>query len=456
MAKHKFDYELIVIGSGAAGAVAAEIVARSGRRVAVVEDGELGGQAPTIADIPSQALLAAAHLYDDARRGSAFGIRSNTLGYNYPSIKAWKDAAVKRSGVASSESYYRSRGISVFHGAAHFISPNEITVNRRHLAAANFLIASGSKWLIPGIVGLDKVDYLTPETAADLIRPPKSLFVIGAGAAGVEFAEMFSIFGTKVYLSDAKKRILPREDDETSALVHEIFAKQRGMEILTGTRVLKVAKDGPAIRVTYLRGGNEYTVKVEKVLIAAGRQPRVDLGLENARVSYTDAGIDVNEFMQTSAKHIYAAGDVIGRYNQTHTAIYESRIVANNILHRNKLSPDYRAIPRVTHLSPEIASVGLTETDCIKQDIKCKKVVVPTSIITRANTSNMRNGLVKIITDQRGVLIGATVIAPDAGQTIHELTLAIQYGLTANQVAETIHAFGSWSEAVRIACAKLR
>lgn len=457
MVKHKFDYELIVIGSGAAGAVAAEIIARSGRRVAIIENGELGGQAPTVADVPSQALLTAAHLYDEARKGAAFGIRSQTLGYNYPSVKAWKDLAVKRSGVASSESYYRSRGISVFHGAAHFISPNEITVNRRHLSAENFLIATGSKWQIPGIVGLDKIDYLTPDTAIDLIRPPKSLFVVGAGAAGCEFAELFSIFGSKVYLADAKKRILPREDDETSALVNEVFAKQRGMEILTGTRVLKVAKDGPALRVTYLRGGNEFTVKVEKILLAAGRLPVVDLGLENAHVKYSDAGVETNEFMQTSARQIYAAGDVTGpHFAQTHVAILQSRVAANNILRRNKQTPDYRAIPRVTYLSPEVASVGLTETDCLKQDIKMKRVVVPSTMISRANTSNQRNGLVKVMADARGVLIGATVIAPSAGQTIHELTLAIQYGMTAAQVADAVHAFGTWSEAVRIACAKLR
>ncbi len=456
MAKTKFDYELIVIGSGAAGSVAAEIVARSGRRVAIVESSELGGKAPTIADIPTLAMLEVAHLYDAAKKGASYGLRSGTLGYNYPTIKAWKDTAVKRSGIASNENYYRSRGISVFHGKAYFISPNEISINRRHLSAANFLIASGSSWASPGVAGLEKVEHLTPSSALDVMRPPKSLFVIGGGSAGVETAELFSIFGTKVYMAEAKKRILPREDDETSALVGEIFAKQRSMEILTGARVIRVAKDGPQTRVTYLRGGNEYSVKVEKVLVAAGVTPNVDLGLENAHVHASDDGVETNEFMQTTARHIYAAGDVVGRFGQTHVSIYESRVAANNILRRTKIVPDYRAIPRITNISPEVASVGLTETDCLRQDIKFKKVVVPISVVARASIANRRDGIVKIIADQKGVLIGASIVAPSAAQMIHELGLAIQYGLTGQQVADTVHAFATWSEAIRIACAKLR
>lgn len=455
MAKQNFDYDLIVIGSGAAGSVAAEIVARAGRRVAIIENGTLGGQAPMTADIPVQALLTAAHTYDRARQGAAFGLRSQTLGYNYPSVKAWKDLAVKRSGAAASEDYFRSRGISVFRGAAHFISPNEITVNRRHLSAVNFLVASGSRWYIPDIVGLGKIDYLTPDTAIDLMRPPKSLFIVGAGESGTEMAELFSIFGTKVTLADIKKRILPKSDDEVSELVENAMHTERGVNILTSARVIRVAFEGLLTRVTYLRGNEEHTTKVEKVLIAAGRTPNIDLGLTNARVNFSENGIEVNENLQSSAHHIYAAGDVIGRMGQTHTAILESRTTAANILGK-KLSPDYRAMPHVIHLYPEVASVGLNETDLARGDIKHKKIVVPIAGAARASTANFYHGFVKLITDKQKVLIGATIVAPTAGEMIHELALAIQYGMTTNQVAEVTHAFGSWSEVIRMACAKLR
>jgi pyruvate/2-oxoglutarate dehydrogenase complex dihydrolipoamide dehydrogenase (E3) component len=343
----------------------------------------------------------------------------------------------------------------LYHGAAHFISPNEITVNGRHLSAANFLVASGGQWLKPPIIGLDKVDFMTPDQAIDLLSPPKSLLIIGAGAAGVEFAELFSIFGSKVTLAEVKNRILPREDDEISSLISQILQNQRSVNILTGSKVIKVANDGPLKRVTYLSGHSEHSVKVERILIASGRQPNVDLGLANARVKFDETGIDTNEFLQTSARHIYAAGDVVGRYNQTHTAILESRIAAGNILGR-KAVPDYRAIPRVTYLTPEIASVGLNETDLARYDIKHKKALIELNQVTRSNISDFHQGFVKIITDKQRVLIGATVAAPSAGQMIHELALAIQYGLTANQVADMTHAFGTWSEAVRLACAKLR
>jgi dihydrolipoamide dehydrogenase len=196
-------------------------------------------------------------------------------------------------------------------------------------------------------------------------------------------------------------------------------------------------------------------VKVDEVLIATGKLANVDIGLENAGVEYTPRGIQTNDFMQTTAKHIYAAGDVVGPYNYTHTAIYQSRIAANNIMSKQKVAADYRAVPRVIFLNPEVASVGLSEDECIKRDLPIKKAVAPIAIIGRANTSNAEQGFVKVITDRHGILIGASIVCPRAGEIIHELTLAIQMRMRASDVANTIHAFPTWSEAVRIACSKV-
>lgn len=453
--KHTFDYDLIVIGSGAGGSAAATIVARAGKKVAIVEADTFGGDSPNWSDVPTKALLHAAHLYDEARHGARFGLRSNTLGYNYPSLRAWKELAVKRTGAGGNRRYYENEGIDTFNGTAHFLSPNEISVNRRHLSAGHFIIATGSHWVAPNIQGLADVPYLTPRTILEAMRPPKSLFIIGAGTIGVEIAQLMAIFGTKVYLAEVASRILPQEDHEVGTLIERVLKEDKGVTSLTQTRVLSVVKENVHKRVTYTRGGVEKSVLVEDVLVATGRVPTVDIGLENASVAYTPKGIEVNSHLQTTARHIYAAGDVLGHNSHTHTALLESRVAANNILSKTKAVPDYTATPSLTFTYPGIASVGLSEDDCLKRDLPINTAVAPVNIIARSNTSDFRDGFAKIITDKRGVILGATVVAPHAAEIIHELALAVKYQLTAGQIADTPHAFLSWSEAVRVAAARL-
>lgn len=457
MAKRQtYDFDLIVIGTGAGGSAAATIAARAGKKVAAVEADTFGGDSPNWSDVPTKALLHAAHLYEEARHGARFGLRSSTMSYNYPSIHKWKDIAVKRTGAGGNRKYYEREGIATFQGKAHFISPHEISVNRRHLSAAHFLVATGSKWTRPDIQGLDLIEYLTPRTILESPRPPKSLYIIGAGTVGVEIAQMMAIFGTKVYLADIAGRILPHEDEDVGTLMAQLLSEQKGISVLTQTRTLAVEKENIAKRVTYTRGGVEHSVRVDEVLVAAGRAPEIDLGLENASIAYTPKGIETDEYLQTSARHIYAAGDVLGRRDSfTHTALLESRIVAHNILHKNKLAPDYTASPRLTFTFPGIASVGMSEDECLKRDLDIKTGLAPLNIIARSNTSDFRDGFVKIIADKKSVIIGATVVAPHAAEIIHELALAVKYELTANEVANMPHAFLSWSEAVRVAAVRI-
>lgn len=455
--KPKFDFDLIVIGTGAGGSAAATIAAREGKRVAVVEADTFGGDSPNWSDVPTKALLHAAQLYDEARHGARFGLRSSAMSYNYPSIRTWKELAVKRTGAGGNRKYYENEGIATFHGRAHFLSPNEISVNRRHISGEFFLLATGSTWTLPDIQGLDLVNYLTPRTILEAIRPPKTLYIIGGGSIGIEIAQLMAIFGTKVYIADIASRILPHEDEDVGKLMEQLLTTQKGVTILTQTRTLAVEKENIAKRVTYTRGGVEHSIRVDEVLVAAGRVPAVDLGLENAGVEYTPKGIEVNEHLQTSAKHIFAAGDILGRSNSfTHTALLESRIAAHNILQKNKVTPDYTASPRLTFTFPGIASVGLSENECLKRDLQVKVGLSPLNIIARSNTSDFRDGFVKIIADKRGTVLGATVVAPHAAEIIHELALAVRYELTAAEVANTPHAFLSWSEAVRVAASRVQ
>ncbi len=452
---HTFDYDLIVIGSGAGGSAAATIAARNGKRVAIIEGDTFGGDSPNWSDVPTKALLHVAHLYDEARHGAKFGLRTSTLGYNYPSIRAWKDLAVKRTGAAGNRKFYENHGISAFNATAHFLSPHEISVNRRHLSASHFLIATGSSWATPKVQGLEDLPFYTPRTILEAIRPPKSLFIIGGGSHGVEIAQMMATFGTKVYIAEQAARLLPHQDTEVGELMERVLTEQKGVSVLTHSRVLSVVKEGLGKRILITRAGVEKFVKADEILVATGRVPNLDLGLENASIAYSPKGIEVNDQLQTSVKHIYAAGDVLGRDSYTHTALLESRVAAHNLLEKNKITPDYTATPGLIFTSPEIAHVGLSEDDCQKRDLSINKAVAPLNIIARSNTADFRDGFVKLITDKKGVLLGGTIVAPHASEMIHELALAIKHGLTAKQIAETPHAFLSWAEAVRVAASKL-
>lgn len=456
MGKNKFDYDLIVIGSGAGGSAAATIAARDGKRVAICESDTFGGDSPNWSDIPTKALLHAAQLYDEAKHGARFGLRSSAMSYNYPSLRAWKELAVKRTGAGGNRKYYENEGIDAYHGHAHFLTPHEITINRRHLSAEKFLIASGSHWVAPDVQGIREIDYLTPRTILEAIRPPKTLYIIGGGPIGVEIAQLMAIFGTKVYIAEIASRLLPGEDLEVGETMERLLSEQKGVTVLTQTRTLMIEKENIAKRITLSRGGVEKSLRVDEVLVAAGREPNVDLGLENASVQYTPKGIQVHDNLQTSNRDIFAAGDVLGRPNSfTHTAILESRIAAHNLFSKGKLAPDYTGTPRLIFTFPGIASVGLSEDDCLKRDLRIKKSIAPLNIIARSNTSDFHDGFVKLIADRKNVIIGATVVAPHAAEIVHELALAIRYGITASQLADTPHAFLSWSEAVRVAATKL-
>lgn len=453
--KYEFDYDLIVIGSGAGGSAAATIAAREGKKVAIIESETFGGDSPNWGDIPTKALLHAANLYDEARHGARFGLRSSTLGYNYPSLRAWKELAVKRTGAGGNRKYYENQGIDTYIGSARFLSPNEISVNRRHLSANSFLIATGAEWTVPSIPGIETVKYLTPRTILETIRPPKSLLIIGGNDAGVEIAQLMATFGTKVYIVESASRLLPSRDTEVSELIQRILHEKKGVTSLTQSKVVSVAKEGLGKRVTISRGGVDKSIRVDEILIANGRAPRLDIGLENAGVKYTPKGIIVNEFLQTNIKYIYAAGEVLGRNSNTHSALLESQIAANNLFHQPKIAPDYTAVPEIVFTSPGIASVGMTERECVRNKISIRKAVAPLSIIARSNTSDFRDGFVKIIADKKGMVLGASVVAPHAAEIIHELVLATKHKLTVSDIASTPHAFLSWSEAVRVAASKL-
>ncbi len=451
----KFDYDLIVIGSGAGGNVAGHTLNRHGKKVAIVEQEFIGGECPNIGCVPTKSLLHAAEVYRAAQAGVDFGIYTDVR-VNYPRLKAWKDLVVKRTGTSEGEAVYRHEGIDIFRGKAQFMDQWTIEVAGQRHTARQFLIATGTRSIAPPIPGLAEAGFIGFRQAIDLTRPLKSVFVIGGGAIGCEFAELFSTFGARIHLADIAPRLLPLEDPEAGALLQQVF-EGKGIDVYLPAQVSRVtAQNGKKI-VHFESNGKTHQVSVDEIFVSAGMAPNTDMGLENAGVAYSKRGITVNAYMQTTNKHIYAAGDVVGPYRFTHTAAYQSRVAAHNMLNRSrKVQTDYHAIPRCVFVDPEIANVGLSEQQLQEQGVAYEVGMAPISLIGRSNTSNMRTGFVKVIAAKKtGVLLGATIACPRAGEMIHELALAVQHRMTADHIIDTVHAFPTWSEAVRLACVRI-
>ena len=453
--KPTFDYDYIVIGSGAGGSPAASILASAGKKVAVVEKSTFGGESPNWGDVPTGFMSYTINTYQIAKNAAKFGLRTNSVGYNYPSLLSWKDVVTKRTGAGGNRRYYEKQGISVFAGNAHFLSPNEIAVNRRHLSARKFLIATGSDWQIPRIPGLENTTYHTPKTIFNLKRLPKTIFVIGSSTTALELAHIFSVLGTKVYIAEESSRTLPNFDEEVSSLLTNDAKKNRNISVLTYTKVISIQKSSIQKRITFLQGQVEKSVRVDEILIADQQIPATDLGLENAGVKYTRKGVSVDSSLRTSARHIFATGSVVDTTIQTHEVLSQSRIAAHNLLHNNRIKLDNSPRLQVAFTQPEIAQVGMNENDCRKKGIKVKMAIVPLTATVRSNITDQRTGFVKLIINQRRVIIGATIVGPHASDMIAELSLAIRHKITSDELAYTPHCFTSWSEAVRIAAGKL-
>ena len=452
----KFDYDLIVLGSGSAGSAAASVAARAGQKVALVESSKWGGSSLNASDIPRQALFTFSHLFFEARRGSRFGLSSDSLRYNFPTAQNWR-TLVSRRVLANSKKPFEAQKIACLSGYATFLSPYEIALGNKIFAAQKYIIATGSTPNSAGIVGLESASCLTPAEALHLSRPPKSVFIVGAGSTGCELANYFAELGSEVVIADLAGRLLPREDEEVGQLLGQYFSSCLKIKALTQSRVVAVGKsaDGKAKKVTFLRGGQEKSVKTGTIILATGSTPALNLSLENAGVAYAKDGITVDETLKTSMKHIYAAGDCLGGESSAERSAYEGALAASNLSGKTKNLRNYEGFIRVTETSPAVATTGLTEDDCVKKGIKCKKAVLPLSSVSASNTSDFRLGLIKLLADPKDRLLGATVVCPSAELVIQEVAVAVRHKFTITQLASTPHVASSWSELVHLAARKL-
>lgn len=453
----KYDYDYIVIGSGAAGETAALTAAAAGQKVAIVEAHKWGGLAPNFRDVPYAAALHFSHLYAEAVFGSRFGLSSANLRFNYPTAQNWR-ATATRHATTNLKKKFVMADIECVNGYAHFTGPHEISIkNGTSLTSNRFLIATGTRPADNGIAGTQLVEHLTPDTALTMERIPKAVMVVGGGPTGCEIAQYFAELGIKVLISELSARLMPKEDEEVGQTLERYFKEKLKINVLTQTRVVALEQDKLSKKVIFMHGGQEKAVRVDAIVLATGATPATDLGLENAGVEFSHAGIKVNKMLNTSAKHIAAAGSVIESESSgtTEIAAYEGALAAANSIGHTKNIANYAGFARMVNTFPQIAVVGKTEDDCIRRDQPYRKVLVPLADVAASNVQDFKYGFIKMLADRQRRILGATVMAPEAATVIQEISFAIRSGATVTDLATTPHLMMGWGELVKIAAKSL-
>jgi pyruvate/2-oxoglutarate dehydrogenase complex dihydrolipoamide dehydrogenase (E3) component len=445
-------YNMVVIGAGTAGLVCAAGAAGLGAKVALIERHLMGGDCLNFGCVPSKALITASRAAAAVRNAGEFGMHIPE-GVKFDFGQAMERMRRLRASIAPNDSVKRftDLGIDVFIGPGRFLDSSTVEVGGERLSFKNAVIATGARASAPPIVGLDEVAYLTNETLFSLTELPSRLAVIGAGPIGCEMAQAFARFGSEVFLLETVHGILPREDSDASALVLESMVKD-GVKLLCCGKELKLSRaDGDGIRLVVESHGKEYDIVVDRLLVAVGRTPNVEnLGLEEAGVVYTKKGVQVNDQLQTTVSNIYAAGDICSPYQFTHAADFMARIVIRNALFFGRSKTSALTIPWCTYTEPEIAHVGLYEKQAKEQGIEIDSFTRELSDVDRSILEGRTNGLVRVhvrkCTDR---IIGATIVASNAGDMISEMTLAMTNGLGLKHIAATIHPYPTQAEAIR-------
>lgn len=453
----KFDYDVICIGSGSAGGAAAFVAKHAGNRVAIIEEfpDKLGGNCPNYACIPTKAMLKAATVYKDALNAGRFGITAKDVSFDFEKVAEYRDAIVNRLTGSRIERNLKNAGIDLIFGRAKFVSDHELEINGKKYSAAHIVIGTGSKEFIPPIQGLQDTGFITSDQASRLKKLPESIIIIGAGPVGVEFAEVFGSFGVKVTLLQREVQILQREDAEIAKLVQEDL-ESHGVKIILSMEVESVRRDGANKIVKLKTGGEEQEISAQEIMVAAGRRADLNnLNLEAAGLKLNAQGkLDLNEYLQTSQAHIWAAGDAAGNWQFTHTAAYEGDLVGRNICHQHEEKVDYSVIPRITFCEPEAASVGITQAEAEKKGLKVKMEKFAVGGLGRSLVEMEPRGFVKLVAAEDNQILGAHVVGLQAGELVHEIAVAMKGKLPIDVVARTIHAYPSFSEAVSAAAEK--
>lgn len=437
-------YDLVVIGGGTAGLVTAAGAAHLGARVALIERDRLGGECLYTGCVPTKALIMAAKVAAMARNGERFGVRTSEVTVDYAGVRDHIRRVIAAIQKHDSIERFTGLGVDVIKGEAQFAARHQLAVGEQMLESRRFVLATGSRSTAPPIPGLEQAGFWTHVEALEAERLPESLIVLGAGPIGLEFAQAFTRLGVRVIVLEAADRILTREDAEISALARATLEAE-GVEIHTGCAVTAVNRAGQEKAVAT----RDTVYQAEEILVAAGRTANwQELNLPAVGVELAGRFIAVDNTLRTTAPHVWAAGDAAGPYPFTHTANYQGRLVVRNALFPFRAKADYRIVPWVTFLDPELAHLGMTEDEArASADVRVYRYAF--SDLDRALAEGEGHGLIKAITDRSGRLLGAHILGPGAGELIHEFALAMKTGARIGDLSQMIHAYPTLSEGVQ-------
>ncbi|GAB4143280.1 MAG: mercuric reductase [Planctomycetota bacterium] len=444
-------YNLVVIGGGTAGLVTAAGAAGLGARVALVERSLLGGDCLNVGCVPSKGIISAARAAARVREAGGFGVAiQGHVAVDFPEVM--RRMRRLRAGISKNDSADRLRGlgIDVFLGEGRFTGRDALRVGDRILRFRKAVIASGARASAPPISGLDQVPYLTNETLFSLTELPPRLGVIGAGPIGCEMAQAFARFGSKVVLLEAAHGILLREDRQAAEVVQRRLARD-GVQVLCCGKDLALSREADGIHLSVESHGEQIVRVVDQILVAVGRAPNVEgLGLESAGVEYGERGVVVDDRLRTTNPRIYAAGDICSRFPFTHAADFMARIAIRNALFRGRARASSLVIPWCTYTSPELAHVGMLPREAEEKGIEVTTFVQEMRDVDRAILEGEEDGFVKVhLRKGTDKILGATVVARNAGDMIGEVTLAVTRGIGLRRIADIIHPYPTQAEAIR-------
>lgn len=437
--------DICIIGAGSAGLSVAAGAAQLGAKTVLIEAGKMGGDCLNTGCVPSKSLLAAAKAAESIRKASHFGIEAGEPRVNFSRVHDYVHSVIAEIAPHDFVERFTGLGCRVIKARGRFIDAKTVEAGGEIIQARRFVVATGSRAAVPPIPGLDGVPFFTNELIFENTVLPEHLIVIGAGPIGCELAQAHRRLGSKVTILDLGP-MMPKDDPEAVDVVRRRFAAG-GIETKETIKVLRVEKSGAGLSVVIREGDRERSIDGSHLLIATGRRPNVDnLGLEAAGVRYSLKGIDVDARLRSSNKHIYAAGDVAGSYQFTHIAAYHAGIVIRNALFRLPAKASTKAVPWVTYTDPELAQVGMNETDARKAHGDSTKVVrAEFAENDRAQAESAKQGFLKGVL-KGGTVIGATIVGPHAGELILPWVLAVSKGLKIGDLANIIAPYPTLSE----------
>ncbi|OGS17851.1 MAG: hypothetical protein A3J83_08630 [Elusimicrobia bacterium RIFOXYA2_FULL_40_6] len=451
----KYDYDCIVIGSGAAGLVASKTISGFGKKTALVEKDKLGGSCTYTGCVPSKALIKAAKVVYTLARQKDFGLDFGNAVFNKDRVMDSVRQVLDKISASYTPAYFNKLGIGILTGEAKFIDNHEIEISGRRVSSAKFIIATGSSPAIPLIPGIKETPYLTSENLFNLKKIPGSLAVLGGGPIGIEMAQAFRRLGAEVTVLEMEPRILIREDTEIAQALTG-FLKSEGVEILTGARVIRMSQVNGKVFLSIVSENKERKLpSFDYVLISSGRQPNTALNLDKAGVKFNIKGITVNNNLKTSADNIFACGDVVGPFLFSHMAEYQAVIASVNASLPLKRKANYDNVIWTTFCDPELARMGLTEEEArIKYKNKIKVYRTYYNSLDSALTDREEKGMAKFILSQNYKLLGCHILGHNAGEAIIQPQLSKTFRIPFTKLQSAIYPYPAYSEIIRTASKK--